>query len=30
MLTGADLQVLGDHSSTAHTDIQQLVAVQIV
>jgi hypothetical protein len=27
VLTGADLQVLGDHSSTAHTDIQQLVAV---
>ena len=27
MLTGADLQVLGDHRSATHADIQQLVAI---
>jgi hypothetical protein len=27
VLTGADLQVLGDHRSAAHADIQQLVAI---
>jgi hypothetical protein len=30
MLTGADLQVLGDHRSATHADIQQLVASQTV
>jgi hypothetical protein len=30
MLTGADLQVLGDHRSATHADIQQLAASQTV